>query len=310
MAIATRAVPRLRPPVRRHVRQLAALDSQCDHVSVSSRSRRTCEGNFAAATIHSRGRAPRYRREARQDGNIDRRGAAHRHRGVRRCAGAGERRSDAVARRRRRLYRRSQGRHDRSGQAENPFRPAQHGHRPGRVGPPGLRPSPPADRHQAAAPQPAHPQRLQPSAFRRRPDRGRDHAQAGPAHAAAADGRQGPRSPHAAGDVAAHSGPCRRRAGRPGGGERRSLAVAAGRRGLLRRAQGRRGHRSQDHHPFRLEEHGRRARRLGSPEFRPSSSLGRHRAAAARSADPQRLQPSPFRRRPDPGRGHAQARRA
>ena len=175
---------------------------------------------------NSRGRAPRYKREARQDGNIDRRGAAHRHRGVRRCAGAGERRSHAVARRRRRLHRRSQGRHDRPGQAEAPFRPAQHGHCPGRVGPPGLRPSPPADRHQAAAAQPADPQRLQPSAFRRRPDRGRDHAQAGPAHAAAADGRQGPRSPHAAGDVAAHSGSCRRRAGRPGGGERRSHAVA------------------------------------------------------------------------------------
>ena len=90
------------------------------------------------------------------------------------------------------------------------------------------------DRHRAAAARSADPERLQSPAFRRRPDRGRDHAVARRAHAAAAHGRQGSYSAHAAGDVAAHHASTRRcRSGGP-------TPSRAGRRGLFRRPEGRR----------------------------------------------------------------------
>src|SRR5207248_1377301 len=67
---------------------------------------------------------------------------------------------------------------------------------------------------------------------------------------------------------------------------------------------------AQGHDLFRLEEYGRRPRRLGSREFRPPSSADRHRSAAARPADPERLQPSPLRRRADGSHGDPPARAA
>ena len=138
------------------------------------------------------------------------------------------RRPDPVGARRRGLFRRSQGRRDGSGKSDALFRAAEHGDCARRIGPREFRPSPFVDRHRSAAAQSADPERLQPSALRRRTDRSGNHAQARRPYAAASDGRQGPRPALAAGDVSAHQGARRRhRRRRPRSAVRRRRAPGA-----------------------------------------------------------------------------------
>ncbi len=94
-----------------------------------------------------------------------------------------------------------------------------------------------------------------------------------------ADGRQGPHSAHAAGDVAAHQGAGRRPV---------AAQARAGRRaGLFRRPAGLVGAAAEGDHPFRAHQYGRGAGRHREGQYRPSSSLDRHQSAAARRADPE-----------------------
>ena len=88
---------------------------------------------------------------------------------------------------------------------------------PAGLGSPAHRSPSSADRHRAAVARSADSERLQPSALRRRPDRGGDHALARRAHVAAVAGRQGSHPAYAAGHVGAHSGQGRRRHAGPGG---------------------------------------------------------------------------------------------
>ena len=189
---------------------------------------------------------------------------------------------------------------------------SEHGCRARRTGSQAFRSPPSADRHRAAAARPADSERLQSSALRRRPDRGGDHALARRAHVATAAGGQGSHPAYAAGHVGAHSGEGRRRHAGPGGRRDRGRphGFGAGRRGLFRRSQGRRHRSLQDHRQVRVAEHGGRSGGCASRAFRPPSSVGRHRVAAARPADSERLQSSALRRRPDRGGDHARARRA
>ena len=226
------------------------------------------------------------------------------HRRRRRCCGAGRanRRPDPVGSGCGSLFRRPQGWSDDSRTFQDFLRLAQHGRCAGRGRAPEFGSSPSADRYRAAAAQPAHSQRLQSPALRRRPDRGRGHAQAGPAYATAADRRQGPCSPHAAGPVPAHSRA--RRRGRAGGGERRPHPVASGAEVYFSELKDGAVLPPKATINFGLRNMGVAPAQVRSRELRSSSFADRHPAAATRSTDPERLQPSPLRRRPDRGRGH------
>src|SRR5262249_47946919 len=136
-------------------------------------------------------------------------------------------------------------------------------------------------------------ERLQPSAFRRRPDRGRGHAEGRHAHASAAAGRQGPRTAKAAGSIAEDP--------RARGRSLAAQAVPARRAGVFRRLEGRRRAADKGDPSFRSPKHGRGAGRHREAKHRPPPRVGQRQAARCERADPERLQPSAFRGRTDRG---------
>ena len=194
----------------------------------------------------SDGRTERRRREIIQVRQIRDDIADRRRRDLRHGLGRGKanRRTDAFGARRRGLFLRSQGRGDHHAQGDHPFRSARDGSGTRRLGSRELGPSPPADRHRAAAFGQAHSQRLQSPPLRHRPDRGRGHAQTGTAHPAAAAGRQGSHPAQSAGHVAAHS---RGGGGGGNGGDRgrHADAQAQARADPHRAETGRRGRAAQ-----------------------------------------------------------------
>ena len=87
----------------------------------------------------------------------------------------------------------------------NPLRAARYGSCARRLRAREFGSSSPANRYRAAAPRPAHSQRLQSSPLRCRSDRGRDYAETRNAHSPTTVWRQGSHSAHSAADVSTDS---------------------------------------------------------------------------------------------------------
>ena len=203
------------------------------------------------------------------------------------------------------------------------FRPQGHGRRARRLGQGERRTPPFADRHRAAAARSADSERLQSSAFRRGANRGRSDLAGRRAHAAAGARRQEPHSEYDSADLRADQGSrgCRRAGARGVGSLPAAPATtspaSAGRKKSPDGAKvyfvfpKNRGYVT----PTPVIRFGLIGMGVAPAGFEKVNTGHHHllidtEMPTSRPADPERLQPSAFRRRPDRSQDHAAARQA